>query len=454
MMETSRKTFINSESEVPRMKQKVLWIIATFTLLVIVSTADWRSQSSRQGRDAFVADVQAKAQVDWPAIAFQQVSLPNLASPVYLTHAGDGSGRIFIVERSGRIQLVKNGALQPTPFLDISGRVRSPSSGGGFEEGLLGLAFPPDYAQRQRFYVYYTQPDGDNVVARFHTSANPDLGDPSSEELILEIPHPERTNHNGGQLAFGPDGYLYLGPGDGGGGGDPDNNGQNPATLLGKILRIDVEAKIPTSTPGEPNRIFFPLISRNNGLPYRVPPDNPFIGQSGYLPEIWALGLRNPWRFSFDRSTGNLYIADVGQDDVEEINFQAAGSNGGQNYGWNILEGSQCYPPGSSCTPPANYVAPVAEYLHGANDSNGCSVTGGYVYRGAAYPNLQGIYFYADYCQGKVYGLKFENSAWQSQMLLDTTYRPSSFGEDENGEIYLVDILGQVYRLTGVTAAR
>jgi glucose/arabinose dehydrogenase len=429
-------------------------MMVVISMLLIISAADWYHQPDGEGKEEPAADVEAEAPDDWPTIAFEPVNLLTLATPVFLTHAGDGSGRIFVVERAGRIQLVKNGTLQITPFLDISDQVRSTANIGGGEEGLLSIAFPPDYAERQRFYVYYTQMDGDNVVARFDTSANPDLADSDSEEAILELAHPVLNTHNGGQLAFGPDGYLYLAPGDGGGVGDPDENAQNPASLLGKILRIDVEAKIPTSTPNVPNRLFFPLISRNNGLPYRIPPDNPFIDQAGYRPEIWAMGLRNPWRFSFDQATGDLYIADVGQNAVEEVNFQPASSGGGENYGWNILEGSQCYNPPTGCVPPANYAAPVAEYPHGVNNSNGCSVTGGYVYRGMAFPNLQGIYFYADFCQGKVYGLKFENSTWQSQMLLDTTYRPSSFGKDESGELYLVDIAGQIYHLTGANASR
>lgn len=432
------------------MQRKVFWTVLWISLLLVTSAADFTSLPGSEQ-----ASIPA-APVEFPSLALEQVNLPLLASPVYLTHAGDGSGRIFIVERAGRIQLVKNGSLQATPFLDISNRVLSPANGGGGEDGLANVAFPPDYAQRQHFYVYYTNLNGDLVLARFHTSADPDLADPTSGEEILYIPHPNQNTHNGGQLAFGADGYLYLAPGDGGGGGDPNNNAQNPALLLGKVLRIDVEAKIPVSTPSEPNRVFFPLIGRSDGLAYAIPPDNPFVNQTGYRPEIWALGLRNPWRFSFDRTTHDLYIADVGQDAVEEVDFQPAGSSGGANYGWKILEGSLCYSPATGCVPPPGYIAPVLEYLHEANDANGCSITGGYVYRGAAYPDLQGIYFYADFCRAKIWGLKFENSAWVSEKLIEEPsyqYTFSSFGEDESGEVYLVRLSGQIYRLISASPA-
>jgi glucose/arabinose dehydrogenase len=431
------------------MQRKLFMTVIVIALLLVTSAADLSTLPGSEGIPTSAAAMNAEAPTIWPIIAFEQVNIGNLASPVHLTNAGDGSGRIFIVERDGRIRLVKNGSLETTPFLDISGHVLS-----GGEQGLLSVAFPPDYAQRQRFYVYYTQMNGNNVVARIHVSGNPDLADASSEEQILELPHPFQTNHNGGQLAFGPDGYLYIAPGDGGGGGDPYGNAQNPASLLGKVLRIDVEGKIPTTTPDSPYKIFLPLVGSGTGLPYSIPPDNPFTNQPGYRPEIWALGLRNPWRFSFDSATGDLYIADVGQNEVEEVNFQPASSAGGENYGWNILEGSLCYNPPSGCTPPANYTAPVVEYSHGTNDSNGCSITGGFVYRGTAYPDLQGIYFYADYCQGRIWGLKLENFAGQSQLLLDTNYNPSSFGEDENGEVYLVSLSGQVYKLTGANPMR
>jgi glucose/arabinose dehydrogenase len=428
------------------MMNNLIKIAVVVGFVLVTSAAEFSFQTDNLGADKLSNAVNAQAPEAWPTIALEQLNLSTLASPVFLTHAGDGSNRIFIVEQAGRIRLLKNGSLQATPFLNISGHVRS-----GGEEGLLSVAFPPDYARRQQFYVYYTQLDGNNVVARFRTTSNPDLADPASEEQILALPHPNQTNHNGGQLEFGPDGYLYIGTGDGGGAGDPYENGQNHAALLGKILRINVNGQYPATIPNGAYRIYLPMIGSNLGPRYRIPPDNPFFNQPGYRPEIWALGLRNPWRFSFDRATNDLYIADVGQNAREEVNFQPSNSVGGRNYGWNNLEGSLCYDPPSGCSAPANYSAPVAEYPHGANDSNGCSVTGGYVYRGAAYPDMQGVYFYADYCRGKIWGLKFENSAWQSQLLLDTTYQPSSFGEDESGEVYLVSLSGQIYHLVSTS---
>ena len=386
----------------------------------------------------------AKPVVVWPQI---QVTLltGGLSVPVDLTHAGDGSGRLFIVQQSGQIRIYKNNSLLATPFLDISGRVNYD----GGEQGLLSLAFPPGFASKRYFFVYYTRPDGNNQVSRFYMSTNPDLADPNSEEPILTLPHPTYGNHNGAKLAFGPDGYLYIGPGDGGGGGDPFGNGQNKGSLLGKMLRIDVQLG------GNPpvvvsNPIYLPIIAGKSHAPspYLVPPTNPFTNTVGARGEIWAYGLRNPWRFSFDRLTGDLYIGDVGQETYEEINFQPAASQGGENYGWNELEGNHCYPPGSGCTPPTAYVPPVTEYEHGANDINGCSVTGGYVYRGSAYPGLQGFYFYGDYCRGKIWAMKFDSGAWQTSMLIQPpNLLISSFGEDESGELYVINRNGNIYRL-------
>jgi glucose/arabinose dehydrogenase len=255
--------------------------------------------------------------------AIPQLSLVPIAEgfthPIHITHAGDGSGRLFIVEQGGLIRIIKNGSLLTTPFLDVSSLLKS-SDG---EQGLLSVAFPPGYADKQYFYIDYTgtQGVGDTVIARYHTTADPDIADPASAQTLLMIVQPF-TNHNGGQLDFGPDGYLYIGMGDGGSGGDLLNNAQNPLSLLGKILRIDVESILD---------------------PYISPPTNPFIGNAGYRPEIWALGLRNPWRFSFDRETGDIYIADVGQNLYEEVNIQPAASAGGENYGWNIMEGFHCF---------------------------------------------------------------------------------------------------------------
>lgn len=386
--------------------------------------------------------VPSAAANSWPTIALEPVVTSGLQAPVFLTHAGDNSGRLFIVERPGRIRIWANATLQTTPFLDITDRVRSTSTGGGSEEGLLSVAFPPDYASKGYFYIYYTRSDGNNNLARFHVSNNPDLADPNSEELILLFNHPIQQNHNGGLITFGPDGYLYIGTGDGGGGGDPYDNAQNTNSLLGKILRIEVEPELPP-LPSDPQTIYLPLLGQSDSPAprYKIPSTNPFINQVGYRPEIWALGLRNPWRYSFDSQTNDLYIADVGQGSWEEINFQAASSTGGENYGWPIMEGAHCY--NSATCDQTGLVLPVNEYSH----ADGCSITGGYVYRGAAYPSLQGIYYYADYCYGKIWGVQWDGSAWQSILLLDSPYNISSFGLDAAGELYLLDMSGGVYRV-------
>jgi glucose/arabinose dehydrogenase len=296
----------------------------------------------------------------------------------------------------------------------------------GNEEGLLSVAFPPDYATKKHFYVYYTNNNGDLVIARYGL-LNDNQADPNSEQLVLMISHPDFSNHNGGQLAFGPnDGYLYAGIGDGGSGGDPNNNGQNTAAFLGKILRLDVET-------GNPNS-------------YTIPSTNPFTQTGIHRGEIWALGVRNPWRFSFDRQTGDLYIGDVGQNIYEEIDFQAAASGGGQNYGWKTMEGAHCF--GSTTCDQTGLTLPVAEYTH----SDGCSVTGGFVYRGQTFPELQGIYLYADYCSGKVWGLRFVGGNWQNTQLLSTTHSISTFGEDEAGNLYLTSYgTGEIYQVIVLT---
>ena len=343
----------------------------------------------------------------------------GLASPTVIAHAGDGSGRLFVVEQRGTVRIVDSGgALLPTPFLDISALLLS-----GGEQGLLGLAFPRGFSSKRYFYVNYTRTsDGATVVSRFSVSANPYLADVTSEEVILVVSQPF-ANHNGGQLAFGSDGLLYVGLGDGGSGGDPLGNGQNKGTLLGKLLRLDVEAGV---------------------VPYRIPPGNPFVADPTARGEIWALGLRNPWRFSFDRVGGDLYVADVGQSAWEEIDFQAAGTAGGANYGWNLLEGPACYSPAVGCVAPPLYSAPVAYYGH----DFGCSVTGGYVYRGPGNPGMQGIYFYGDFCSGRVWGLRRIGIGWQAELLQQTALAISTFGEDEAGRLYMADYTtGTIYRI-------
>ncbi|MGD0613214.1 MAG: PQQ-dependent sugar dehydrogenase [Anaerolineales bacterium] len=331
----------------------------------------------------------------------------GLNLPVDIQNAGDGSGRLFIVEKSGRILILQNGQLLSTPFLDIQARVDSR----GTEQGLLGLAFHPNYAQYGTFFVNYIDLNGNTVIARFHVSTgDPNWADPSSEVDILRI-HQPYPNHNGGGLAFGPDGMLYAGLGDGGSEGDPNRTGQNLGTLLGKLLRINV----------------------NSGATYGIPPDNPFAAGGGQ-PEIWVFGLRNPWRFSFDRLTGDLYIADVGQDKWEEVDFIPAGTPGGLNFGWSYYEGLHPY----QDQPPVNatFTWPVAEYSH----ADGCAVTGGYVYRGVSLPEWRGVYFFGDYCSGTVWGLIHSNgNTFQMKTLFQTGARITTFGLDEAGEIYLVD---------------
>jgi glucose/arabinose dehydrogenase len=402
------------------------------------------------GNSAFKSlEVQAEGQVSWPQIGANLV-VGGFELPVHITHAGDGSDRLFVVEQRGRIRIVLNNTIQTT-FLDISDRVRSPLSGGGTEEGLLSVAFPPGFGStKSHFYVYYTRKNGDNRVSRFYLSSNPNLADADSEQVILKLPHPTYENHNGGQLAFGPDGYLYIATGDGGGGGDPKDNAQNPGVLQGKMLRIDVELTR-KQTSSEVEYIYLPLIPNNSAFPppgqaYRIPGDNPFLGESGYRGEIWALGLRNPWRFSFDRLSGDLYIGDVGQGTWEEVDFQPAASTGGENYGWNIMEGEDCY--NSSTCNNSGLVLPVFSY---GTHVEGCSVTGGYIYRGSNFSGLQGIYILGDYCSGRIWGLQKTGNVWTNQMLLDSSYSISSFGEDEAGEIYLADRdSGNIYHIIEV----
>ena len=342
----------------------------------------------------------------------------GLRLPLYLTHAGDGSGRVFVVEQGGRVMLARNGVLQAQPFLDLQGRVSGDS-----EQGLLGLAFAPDFASSGRLYVNYTNLAGGTVISRFSVDPqDPDRVDLDTEQALIAYAQPF-PNHNGGWMGFGPDGYLYIASGDGGSGGDPQDNGQRLDTLLGKLLRVDV-----------------------SGAEVSIPADNPFVGQSGAQPEIWAYGLRNPWRASFDRDTGDLWIADVGQGRTEEVNFQPGGLAGGRNYGWRILEGSQCRSSGCSS---AGTVLPVSEY----GRDLGCSVTGGYVYRGSRYPALSGTYLFGDFCSGRVFGLRRvaagdNAAAFAREQLASTSLPISSFGEDEEGNLYLVSYDGRVFLLS------
>ena len=335
------------------------------------------------------------------AYAWQLVTA-GLERPVDLQP--DPLGRLWLVEKLGHIHLFQNGQLVAEPFLNIEDRVNNVAN----EMGLLGLALHPNFTLNGYFYVNYTGEGGDTFIARF--TANGESADPNSEVILLRVAQPY-PNHNGGTMNFGPDGYLYIGLGDGGAGGDPEGNAQSLDTLLGKILRIDVDS----------------------AEPYAVPPDNPFGD------EIWAYGLRNPWRMSFDSVTGDLYIGDVGQGDWEEIDLLPANTSGGQNFGWDHREGAHDYEGGG----PAGLIDPIAEYSH---SEGGCSVTGGYVYRGSM-PEWYGIYLYGDYCTGLVWGLIRSGEAWQKQLLFDTDFNITSFGQDANGEVYILDDGGEVYRL-------
>jgi glucose/arabinose dehydrogenase len=350
-----------------------------------------------------------------------QITLESFAeglnAPTTITHANDN--RIFVVEQTGKIQIVdEQGNINEDPFLDIEDRI---SYGG--EKGLLGLAFHPDYQNNGLFYVNYSNLDGDTHVSEFSISeSDPDLANPDSEQILLTIDQPY-SNHNGGEIRFGPDGYLYIATGDGGSAGDPENRAQNMTSLLGKMLRIDVD-----------------------GVPYQIPPDNPFVDTPDARDEIWSSGMRNPWRFSFDRETGDLWIADVGQNEYEEVNFEPAESNGGLNYGWRCYEGNHEYDT-DGCQDQEAYTFPVHEYSH--SETGGCSVTGGFVYRGEEYPNMQGHYFFADYCNDKIWTLYDDNGNWE------TTFQGqfsgnnfATFGEDASGELYVAGLsTGTIYKI-------
>ncbi|GAA5513613.1 aldose sugar dehydrogenase YliI [Deinococcus carri] len=330
-----------------------------------------------------------------------------------LTHAGDGSGRLYATQQGGQVRVIQNGQVRAQPFLDVSAL----TSAGG-ERGLLGLAFDPAYRQNRRLYVHYTDRGGDTVLARY--TATPDFtqADPASARILLTARQPY-ANHNGGQLAFGPDGFLYLGLGDGGSGGDPQNNAQNLASPLGKLLRLDV-----------------------SGDGARPAPGNPFLNREGANPYIWAYGLRNPWRFSFDRGTGDLIIADVGQSAFEEVDRQPRASQGGENYGWRLREGRSCYDPARGC-PTQGLTDPVLVY----GRDEGQSITGGYVYRGQDIPALKGQYVFADFGSGTVWAAPASGQNW-NKLRLGSVENPSTFGEDEGGELYVAEYgSGRVLRL-------
>jgi glucose/arabinose dehydrogenase len=385
------------------------------TLTVLLALTLPASVSAACGDDA---GTPADPPAGTASVGLQEVA-SGLSFPLYLTAPAGDPSRLFIVEKGGAIRIVKDGALLPAPFLDLTARV---STGG--EQGLLGLAFDPEYATNGRFVVHYTDVNGNTVVSVFRvTAGDADLADPASETILLTAEQPF-ANHNGGQILFGPDGMLYIGLGDGGSGGDPGGRGQSVADLLGSILRIDVRS----------------------GTGYTIPPDNPFAGRTDASQEIWSFGLRNPWRFTFDPATGDLYIADVGQNAWEEVDVVRAadGAGRGANFGWNVTEGRHCYA-STGCDLNA-FTLPVLEYSHG----EGCSISGGFVYRGAAIPGLQGHYFYADYCQGWVRsfrlqdGLAVEPQQWPT---LAPGGSVPSFGQDAAGEIYVLSAEGRVFRI-------
>jgi uncharacterized repeat protein (TIGR03806 family) len=350
-----------------------------------------------------------------PALEVERVfTAISFTQPVQLTHAPDGTDRIFVVEQGGKIRVFPNGSpAGATDFLTLTGITV------GGEEGLLGLAFHPDYASNGFFYVYYSMPNPRrSVIARYHVSGDPNVADPASARIVTEIAQPY-SNHNGGQLAFGPDGYLYVSLGDGGSAGDPENRAQNMSEVLGKILRIDVDHTDP-------------------GLGYAIPPDNPFVGQAGARGEIWALGMRNPWRMSFDRLTHALWAGDVGQGSWEEIDLIERGSN----YGWRRMEGNACYNPSTNCDT-GNLTRPLAAYGH----DQGCAVVGGFVYRGSRLPEIYGAYIYGDYCSGNIWALRWDGTTATTTRLVDTTLSISAFGEDRDGELYVVSHGGSIDRL-------
>ncbi|MFQ5993750.1 MAG: PQQ-dependent sugar dehydrogenase [Acidiferrobacterales bacterium] len=345
-----------------------------------------------------------------PRIALREVA-SGLRKPVHVTNAGDGSNRLFIVEQGGVIRILEVGQLRAQPFLDIQDRVVS-----GGERGLLSVAFHPNYARNGRFYVNYTTRDRGlfTIVGEFER-ATPNHANSRSERVLLKIRQPF-GNHNGGQLAFGPEGYLYIGMGDGGAANDPHDNGQKTDTLLGAMLRVDIDRRTPSQA-------------------YAIPPDNPFTGRPGYRPEIWAYGLRNPWRFSFDVANGRLYLADVGQNSYEEIDVIEKGGN----YGWNIMEGNICTPDVNRRCNKTGLSLPIFTYPQ----PEGFSVTGGFVYRGRAIPALCGVYVYGDYVTERIWGLRYDGyRVTRQRKLLKTRHAISSFGEDEVRELYVADHAG------------
>ena len=356
-----------------------------------------------------------RAEIELEDLEFVEI-FRGVARATSVTHAGDGSGRLFVTEQVGRILVYDGQSLLSTPFLDIRQRVLA-----GGERGLLSVAFHPNHSLNGYFFINYTDLGGDTVVSRFAVSDDPNVADAGTETIFFEAAQPRR-NHNGGQIQFGPDGHLYIGMGDGGGAGDPPNVAQDLDSVLGKMLRVDIDL----------------------GPPATAPASNPFLKTPGAPPEIWAYGLRNPWRFSFDRLTGDMFIGDVGQNAMEEISFQPASSEGGENYGWRRMEGSLCFRPRTNCND-GSLVLPILEYENFGSNCGG-SVTGGYRYRGAMFPELSGVYFFADYCTGDFHAAVQEDGAWKQLSPRSTPFGVRTFGEDEAGEIYFADS-SVIYRI-------
>ncbi len=422
--------FINLSTLFMSRNTLVLLILASLSLAIPAVGKD--KDASIQGASStrgylesqleLVLPTVAPAPVPSPSIIKLQAVVTGLDMPLAIVDPDDGTNRLFIVQQGGKILIFDGSSTLSAPFLDITSLVSCCN-----ERGLLGLAFHPDFASNGFFYVNYTDDNGDTVVARYSVSFDSNVADPDSAFTILTANQPF-SNHNGGNLVFGPEDYLYIGMGDGGGTGDPQNNAQNLGTILGKMLRIDVDGD---DFPNDPNRN------------YVIPPDNPFAGVPGARQEIWALGFRNPWRFSFDRLTGDLFLGDVGQGDIEEIDFQSASSSGGENYGWRCFEGNSNYNQ-QGCGSPIDYEFPILQYTH----SLGCSVTGGYRYRGADVADLSGRYIYGDFCSGRIWGaVPNANGIWVTTQLLDTSLLISSFGEDKSGELYVADLSGTVYKV-------
>lgn len=391
-------------------------MIPTFTIFLRISLLAWFFFVPQPLRAATSPCEVKGAPASFPPIRLETI-VTKLEKPLGLTYADDGSGRLFLVEQGGMILILKNGRLLERPYLDIRDRVIS-----GGEKGLLGLAFHPNFLKDHRLFVNYTSSTGSlhTVISEFTVDIHPNEVDPKTERILLTVPQPY-PNHKGGNLVFGPDGFLYIGMGDGGSANDPLGNGQNLATLLGKMLRIDVDKK-------EKNKA------------YGIPRDNPFVGQKNAAPEIWALGLRNPWRYAFDPVTGLLYVADVGQDDREEIDIVQKG----KNYGWNIMEGMICAPRVNPNCNKTGLELPILEYSH----AEGAAIIGGFVYRGHMVPNLCGVYVYGDYGNGRIWALRYDgNAVIEHRLLLETHRRISSFGEDEQHELYVVDLDGEVLKI-------